>query len=203
MDKGRVDKQRDGHEVIASVGSFTTSDGVELKIYPLTIGDFAYIRDAALSEYRRDSILVYTENIDLLPPDMRQQFMRDAFEKAQAIHHEDLPAKPVSDEAGNVVLSEAEYSLWWMSSTPVGIMTATWLSVKKGHGQESCTLEYIKERFPLDETGNNDDLDAVGQKIGAVTNPGIAGNGEPPASPGEIKKARKARRERRKKRARK
>lgn len=184
----------------------TLPNGQRIEIHALGLSDYVAARDRALQQFKRAKIQTWTENADLLPPDQRQTWIRDAFERAEALTIDDLPARtmklPVRNSAGKIVKdkngdpllreTEVEYTVWWMSETADGRLYMTWLSIRRG--DPSFTLDQADALF-IDAM---DSLETAAELVGDVSAPTL-GNSEPPAqppmTPGERRAQRRARRQ--------
>ena len=146
--------------------------GRKIELAALTLRDYVEVRNQALSDFKRQLIRTWTENIDLLPAELRQKAITAAFEKAGTMTHEDMPAKqlqvPVRDASGKLQrlngklvsqLRAVDYAMWWISETLEGKLFCAWLSMRACEGQEKITLDEASAIFTeatqeLDEAAN-------------------------------------------------
>lgn len=181
-------------------------NGRTIEIHALGLADYVAARDRALQQFKRQKIQTWTENVDLLPADQRERWIREAFERAEALTIDDLPprrmkmpirrsdGKIVKDANGEPVLreTEVEYAAWWMSETADGRLYMTWLSIRRG--DPSFTLDDADGLF-IDAM---DELETAANLVGDISTPTL-GNSEPPAeppmTPGERRAQRRARRQ--------
>lgn len=180
-------------------------NGQTIEIHALGLSDYVAARDRALQQFKRAKIQTWTENVDLLPAAQRETWIREAFERAEALTGDDLPMKrmqmPVRRNDGRIVKDgngepvlrerEVEYAAWWMSETAEGRLYMTWLSIKRGN--PAFTLDDADRLF-IDAM---DDLETAANLVGDISSPTL-GNSEPPAAPemtpGERRAQRRARR---------
>ena len=180
--------------------------GRTIEIHALGLGDFVAARDRALQQFKRQKIQTWTENVDLLPVDKKERWIREAFERAEALSFDDLPQKRmkipvrrsdgkiVKDKNGDPLLreTEVEYTAWWMAETVDGRLYMTWLSIHRG--DPAFTLDDADALF-IDAM---DELETTANLVGDISSPTL-GNSEapadPPMTPGERRAQRRARRQ--------
>lgn len=151
-------------------------DGTTLELEQFSFRDFAQVREEACARYKRGLIKTYTENLDLMPEDMRATAVREAFERAEKVTPDDLPTRlhpmPVRDKDGKVardpntgqpILEQVplEYSNWWMSFTTDGQIYAVWLAAKKCRPE--LRLEDIDRVFAQAIENLSEATDALGE----------------------------------------
>jgi hypothetical protein len=179
------------HKVV----SFKLKDGRELHFHSLSAMDYVSLSEQALREHRREKIKAWTENADMMPEDSRQEWIRDAFKRAEEITIDKLPAMrmeiPVSGN-GSTRTAVVPYPIWWMSETIQGKMHAAWLSMRKCPGQEAMKVADVDELFRQ----HLDELEEAANLVGDLSTPRLPGNssGPPVAGPEDKKERRRARR---------
>lgn len=89
-------------------------DGKTIELKALTISDWATIQDEAVQAAKRNLLLTYYQNQDLLPAEKRVELLVEAFKRAEAISAE--------------TLTDEQLSAW--SDTFRGDMTIMWLSMR-------------------------------------------------------------------------
>jgi hypothetical protein len=191
-----MDDSRDGIEIFGQEKAVDDASGEKLTLRPLGLSDYGSAREEALNDYRRQEIAVWSKNIDLIPEASREAWIRDAFENAAKIKYEDLPQKQieeVDDGENSLPAMRVEYGLWWMSSTPAGMLYSLWLSAKKDPGQSSITKEEVEHRFMQNGMLNESLLEKAAQTLGELSEPKIAGNGGAPPSAGQKRRERRRR----------
>lgn len=180
-------------------------NGRTIEIHALGLADYVAARDRALQQFKRAKIETWTGNADLLPADQRERWIRDAFERAEALTIDDLPVKrmqmPLRRSDGRIIKDaktgepilrekEVEYAAWWMSETADGRLFMTWLSIRRG--DPSFTLDDADRLF----VDAMDELETAANLVGDVSTPTL-GNSEPPAdvpmTPGERRALRRER----------
>jgi len=180
--------------------------GRTVEICALGLGDFIAARERALQQYKRTKIETWTANADLLPDDQRTQWIREAFERAEALTVDDLPRRKmklparradgaiIRDGRGEPVLrdAEVEYAAWWMSETAEGRLFMTYLSIRRG--DPSFTLDAADELF----INAMDELETTANLVGELSTPSL-GNSSAPAEPSRTPGQRRAERRRRRK----
>lgn len=186
--------ERDGLELLNRQHIVELANGRSLVLTKLSIADFASCREQALSAYRREKIKAWTDNADLMPADVKQKWIQDAFHRASDICYEDLPRKDIRDEVTGDIISSAEYAAWWMSMTIDGQMHAIWLSLTKHASQSTMTHEDVAELFTDDSMQlDEEDVEKVAQALGELNEPKIVGNGEAPRPAGQKTRRRRRR----------
>lgn len=198
----------DGMETVAKrQASFRMKDGREITFSSLTLGDFVSAREQALQEYKREKIKTWTANLDLIPEDQRDAWVRQAFERAEEITAEGLPDKELDlpqylgngkvkrDSRNQPVFKKqkVEYAMWWMSDTAGGRLYMTWLSMRKAPGQQDMTLADADALF----TESLDDLENAAQLVGDLSQSKLSGNSETPPAPATEGRAKRRTRRRR------
>jgi hypothetical protein len=187
-------------------GSVNLPDGRSINVESLVYEDWASIRREALRQYKRNMISTWTDNADLLPDGIRDRKVEEAFKRVEEMTADALPKKQLTVEdlksAGVDVDNslDVEYSMWWMSKTPEGMMFTVWLSMRKS--DPALTLAETSKLF-MNESQNIDlaTLTRAQDMVGDLSKPSLMGNSEaPPNGEGPNNKKRK-RRQRQKRRA--
>lgn len=164
-------------------------DGSSVELSRLRLRDFEQIKQECLRQYRRSMIDTWTSNADLLPEDKQEQLIIEAVQRAEAVRLEDLPkqrtelpqyeddGKYKRDADGNVLthIVEAPYEIWWLSSTPEGMLQAAWLSMRQCPGQENMTIDDVDKIF----MDNQDQLGQVAQTVGDISESKLAKKDDP------------------------
>lgn len=127
----------------------------DIGIEALSIKDFAELQRQALVEYKREQLQTWTTNADLIPAELREQWIRDAFLRFEKLSAADLPQKTNAD--GRV----QDYVSWWLNSTASGQLHAAWLAMRKYPGQEHMTLKDADDIFTAAASEMNSVVDAV------------------------------------------
>ena len=203
-------RDRDGLEVVGFSATVPDSDGGDLVLRPLTLSDYATVREAAISWWRRQKIKVYSENADLLHPTdvaARSRFIESKLDKYGAVGYEQLPSMEVveyenDEEAWNLPESErkvkrkvhVEYAMWWMSAEPRGMLHVLWLSATREPSQRNLSMDDVEQRFTVGGVLDTHKLEKAAQELGRISQPRIAGNGS--ALHGGATKEKKRRRRR-------
>jgi hypothetical protein len=158
----------------------TLSTGKRIELGRLGLGDFEQCKEQCLHNWKRAQIKTWTKNLDLLPEHMRDEEVRQAFLRAEQITIADLPEKETSipkrgkdgkllidPDTGTWLLEKQTqpYEVWWTSSTPEGMLYASWLSMRRCQGQENITLDEADEMF----RDNEEDLEAATQMVGELS----------------------------------
>ena len=182
MDGSEISMER----VVRRIGTHTMSNGKEIVLCALSLKDFVAARDKCLSEFKRRQLLTWTENVDLLPEDERQGYLREAFARVEQLTVDQLPKQTVVDEGIPMTL---DYASWWMSDTAEGKLFTTWLSMRKAQGQEKLTLDDIDNIF-MDA---QQDLDNASKTVGDLSAAKL-GNSEAPETTRERRKTKRRRR---------
>jgi len=180
-----------GTEVFRQFTSVKLSNGKAVNLRALGIGDFANIEQEALRLYRRDMIRTWTDNVDLMPTDKANEWIHDAFTRAEKISLNDLPSKtiiqhhpddmekPADDRRVLRVITNAPYANYWMGEEVDGQIYSIWLAAK--HDTPGVTIADIDDLFRDDEGRLSEaDLHLVAQTLGELSAPKIAGNGQAP-----------------------
>lgn len=186
--------QGDGASACAQTVKEITVGSRKILIGKLSFRDFTTAKEMAAEDAKRSLIQTYTKNPDLvamLPKELQQSAVQDAFSRAEKITADNLPKKmawlPKRDSiTGKAVLNtgerffhkeanqwidkgkplledqEIEYSGWWLSQTQSGQMCALWLAARKCKGQEDWTLDYVSELIQ-DDTDLDEAANAVGE----------------------------------------
>jgi hypothetical protein len=181
-------------------GSVDLPGGRSINVESLVYEDWASIRREALRRYKRNMISTWTDNADLLPDDIRDRKIHEAFARVEVLTADDLPKKVLTAkdlQAAGVEVKKSvdvEYSMWWMSKTPEGMMFTVWLSMRKS--DPSLTLAQTSKLF-MDDNQNVDlaTLTKAQDMVGDLSKPTLMGNSEAPPSEGSNGK-RKRRRDR-------
>lgn len=183
----------------------TLPDGRQVEIEMLGFKDYEIIAEQACARYKRSIVQTYTENMDLVPADLKADMLKTAFERAEKITKDTLPMQeawmPKEDADGKYVINtgpryynedsgqwtetgdpvlekrKMDYTAWWMSFTLAGKAFTTWQSVRKCNGQERFTLDEIESLF----LGKPEELEKLAQSIGELSRPRL-GNEEPAAA---------------------
>jgi hypothetical protein len=165
--------------------------GRTFELMQLGIRDLVACQEECTEDYKRAHLQTYTRNVDLMPPDMREKMIGDAFLAASEIHYEGLPAKmlsfPVRDRKGVVTVDpetgrpvmearKVEYVMWWLTETVKGKLHSAWLAMRKCQGQGSLTLADVDDVF-VDSTG---DLETTVEKVGELSMQRVLGNADAP-----------------------
>lgn len=189
--------------------SHTLQSGKTIYLSTLGFKDFASMQAQCLSEWRRDKLQFWTENADLLPADLREKKLDEAFAKAEKLTYDDLPKKLMEvpsrdpetgkimrDESGEIITEKrlSEYMEWWSVSTFNGILFATLRAMHHTPEQQKYTEDDADELF-LDRS----ELDEVHDKVGEVTKSqlDLAGNPAAPQPEGTSRRERRRLRRRR------
>lgn len=157
-------------------------NGKKIELEALTLQDWVQAEEEALNDYRRKQISVWTKNADLLPEDMREQKVMDAFNMAQELTVDDLPMKemetPIIDpHTGNPIMRRGRpkmaaqpvpYTAWWLSNTVPGNRTAIFLSMRRS--DPSVTIDYADKFF---QNMQEDQLDMLAQHVGDLSEPKV------------------------------
>lgn len=175
----------------------------------LVFDDYASAKEQAADEYKRNLILTYTKNQDLLPDNMKATAIQEAFLRAEQITADSLPPKMIwypkrDPNNGKVVLNteerffhkesrqwigkgaplleqiEVEYSGWWMSNTNSGKIFASWLAMKKCPGQTDWTLNDVMGMLQDDSI-----IEEAATAVGKLSEQKL-GNASPPMVAGAI-----------------
>lgn len=190
-------EERDGIEVFRRKTVIKDAEGKELTLEPLSISDYGSAREESLDYYRRQQIKTWTKNADLIPDEHRQDWIREAFEKAQKLTYEDLPRHDIkerdADTGASVHLTDVEYALWWMSTNPKGMLYSLWLSARKDPGQHDITVGELEKRFMAGGALDQGVLDQAANALGGISQPRIAGNGDASPGAGQTNKRRRRR----------
>jgi hypothetical protein len=163
-------------------GVFPLPGGGELVLCSFTYKDWQDAKAQAMKEYKRQRIKTWTENADLLPIDMRENAIRDAFLKAEDITVDTLPRKnmkmPAKDDDGKDTLvdTEVDYVSWWLSETDEGKFFSLWLSARHAPGQETITIDEIVNRM----MDNALALEEAAQEVGRMSQSELAKNSASP-----------------------
>jgi len=201
----------DGLEILGVLDHAKDATGKEFVLSPLGLSDYATIRNKSLDWYRRDILKTYSENADLYPGDPTVM-IKAKFEEMAKFRVDNLPvmevteyeddanswATPVEDRVVKKV-HKVDYMSWWMSSNPEGMMFVLWMSARKDPGQSHMTSQDVEEMFMRDGQVDIETLERAAQKLGQLSQPSLAGNGEVPSA-GDKKKRRAEREKRRKRR---
>jgi hypothetical protein len=160
------------------MGVYPLPDGTELVLCSFNYGDWQHVKREALASYKRARIKTWTDNVDLMPEDMRQEAIREAFRRAENITVDTLPTKQVKvpDESGELQQDEMDYVSWWLSETDDGKFFALWLSARHAPGQEQITRDEIVNKLhahPLD-------LEMAAQEVGKMSQSELAKNSSSP-----------------------
>ena len=178
-------------------------------IYLSTLGykDFASMQAQCLSEWRRDKLKFWSENADLIPEDLREKKLDEAFAKAERTAYDDLPKKlmdiPSRDPKSGLIMRDQEtgeiitekklvdYMEWWAVSTPSGMLFSTLRAMHHTASQRHYTEDDADSLF-LD----GKELDEVHDLVGEVTASqlDLAGNSEAPQTEGKKERRRRRRR---------
>ena len=188
---------------------YTLPNGKEVEIKSLGLTDYVQAREEALAQWKRERIKTWTANADLMPDDDRPGMLRDAFERAELLTIEDLPAKrmkmPVRnkdtgklkrDKRGEAIIQiqRVEYSAWWMSETPEGRLCMTWLSIRRS--DPDFTIEDADEIFKEAQ----DELERIADDIGEISGGDLGNSPKPPETEPEATETKRQRRKRRRRR---
>lgn len=191
----------------------TLPNGKEVEIHGLGLTDYVQAREQALKEFKRLRIETYTSNIDLLDlmdAEERKGMIRDAFERAELLTYDNLPAKEMllplryrdgkfrRDKKTGELLTKTqrvEYTAWWMSETPEGRLFMTWLSIRRG--DPDFTLADADEIF----REHMEELESIADEVGEISQADLGNSSTPPEEDlpvaGETKRQAKKRRRRR------
>lgn len=182
-------------QVTTKIGSHKLPDGSEIVLYSFGLIEWSAIQEAALSHYKRSVIKTYTDTLDLLPPEMRQEELRRVYKEVQSLAVGDAPRRvmkmPKLDadgnevfEGGRIVLEdqEVDYVSWWMSETLDGKLHCLWLSARKAPGQERWTKEDISRLFEQSMTEQLAalEIEQAAQTVGRLSRSELAGNSPSP-----------------------
>jgi|SRR3990172_730171 len=144
--------------VTRKMGSYPLPDGKEVVLYGFSAFEWAAVQEAALAHYKRSIIKTWTDNLDLLPEDMRDSELRRVYREAEQITFRDLPKRKMKfptmkngqqlkDEKGNWLEhdEDVDYEQWWSSELLEGKVHCIWLSARKAPGQETWTKQYVAD----------------------------------------------------------
>lgn len=151
------------------------SNGENVEVRKLNLTDWATLEDEAIQAAKRSLVETYTRNLDLIPPDMRQAMVEQAFRRAEDLRADNLPTVTVKIKAADGTEQDVPlgYAHYWMGRTIRGKLTAVWLSVRKSKPQ--WTLDDAANFFAAKEA----DLETVADAVGDVSRPTL-GNAEAP-----------------------
>ncbi len=90
-------------------------DGRTAELLELTLADWAAIQDEAAQAAKRDLIATYAKNVDLLPKEMREATLLDAFKRAEAITPDTVSTDRV---------------VQWLSKSIHGKLYSVWRSLR-------------------------------------------------------------------------
>lgn len=166
----------------------TLAEGRKVEVRPLALRDFGQLEEQALEDHKRSYIQTFTKNIDLIPPEHRSGWVREAFLTAAGLTMESLPAKeqtvPLLDKFGDQLRDNAgqpqfttaslPYALWWSSNTFAGMLNTVWLSIRKA--QPDLKYEDLDGLLGTDVAK----LEELANTIGDLSRP-EPGNDGPPA----------------------
>lgn len=169
------------------------SDGRKIYFGQLGVEDFNNIKEEALRQYKRSMLKTWSDNLDLLPPEKKDELLIQKFNEAEVLTEDDLPAKTiqrpardpatgkyrVNPETGTYVMETvaASYTTHWLSQTTEGMLYAAWLSLKRVSGQENFTKQQTDDLF-LDSEGQllSGELEEAAQTIGEHSESKLAKN---------------------------
>ena len=170
----------------------TLKSGREILLGQLGLSDFTDGKHECLRQYKRQMIETWTANADIMPDGQRDDWIRDAFIRAEKLQFEDLPTRKVSlpvvnpdtgkysldPETGGWVMQEVDspYETWWISESPEGMLYAVWLSMRQCQGQQNFTLRDADELF----RDALDDLQNAAQVVGSISESQLAKNSQAP-----------------------
>jgi hypothetical protein len=188
-----MSRRRDHAETTVRRGKlYPLPNGEQVEIKSLGLNDYVQAREEALAQFKRQRIATWTRNADLLANVSeadRRALLRDAFERAEVLTVEDLPAKTMTlpfrtgkngkfarDAAGGLITRQqaVEYTAWWMSETPEGRLYMTWLSVRRS--KPDFTIEDADEIF----RDHMEALEKIADDIGEISGPNLGNSSEPP-----------------------
>jgi len=144
-------------------------DGSDLVLCSFDYADWQHIKAEALSSYKRERLKTWTENVDLLPEDMRREALQEAFKRAEDVTFETLPHKKLDGE-------DADYISWWLSETVEGMLFAVWLSARHAPEQQGITRDDIANKFISAST----ELEQAAQHVGTMSASDLAKNSQGP-----------------------
>jgi len=144
-------------------------DGTDLILCSFDYADWQHIKAEALSSYKRERLKTWTENVDLLPEDMRREALQDAFKRAEDVTFETLPRKQLDGD-------ECDYVSWWLSETMDGMLFAVWLSARHAPEQSGITRDDIANKFVTAHI----ELDQAAQQVGTMSSSELAKNSPGP-----------------------
>lgn len=199
--------KRDGLSAFGGSGVTEDAKGSDLILSPLRMSDYVSIRDESLARYRREQLKLITENRDLFSEAEYIEMRDKEMIRVRQIEYEDLPDKEIveyEDDANAYRLPEeqrvvkskhrVEYALWWMSSSPAGMLFALWLSARREPSQSHLTLSEVENRFSSDvEKYDIRAIESAAARLSELSTPKIAGNGDAVDAPAEKKKRRRRR----------
>ncbi len=188
-----TDTKEDGsvQSAVKSGASFTLANGKTLHLSAMGLRDWAEAQQQALQQYKRQQIKTWTQNADLMPEGKRDDWIRDAFQRAESIGPEDLPPKtmeiPVPDPSHptellkvdgvvQTVKQDVMFTLWWLSETGEGKLYATYLSMRVR--QPGITLEEVDQLFIEAQS----ELDEVANTVGDLSRQRLGNEPNPPAT---------------------
>lgn len=183
----------------------TLPDGRQVEIEMLGFKDYEIIAEQACARYKRSIVQTYTDNMHLVPAELKSDMLKTAFERAEKITKDTLPMQeawmPKEDAEGNFVINtgpryynedsgqwtetgdpvlekrKIDYVAWWMSFSLAGKAFTTWQSVRKCKGQEHFTLDDIEALL----LPHPEKLEKLAQSIGDLSRPRL-GNEDPAAA---------------------
>lgn len=184
--------------MFTSTGTVKDANGSKITVKPLVLSDYASIREESLDFYRRERIRAWTKNEDLMPEDVRREWIKEAFERAAKLEAKDLPDRtlieyddPTKDNPTITKATKLEYALWWIATQPDGMLFALWLAAKKT--MPDITLDEVEERFMDGNSLDTEALEAAANKVGTISQSRIAGNGEAPPQAGRKRRRKRKR----------
>ena len=168
--------------VTRKMGSYPLPDGKEVVLYGFSAFELAAVQEASLAHYKRSIIKTWTDNLDLLPPDMRDSELRRIYREAEQLTFHDLPKRKMKfptmkdgqqlkDDNGNWLehYEEVDYEQWWSSELLEGKLHCIWLSARKAPGQETWTKQYLSDLIRESAIyGLENQLDGENQKQMAI-----------------------------------
>lgn len=142
-------------------------DGRNIELRPMGLRDVAQLEEQALADHKRLYLETFTKNRDLMPVDLANEWLREAFQNAAAMTVDSLPLKMQGDKP-------IPYAFWWAANTVSGMLHSVWLSVRKADSS-------IKFDDLDDALGTNlGRLEELANEVGELSSP-TEGNGREPS----------------------
>jgi len=141
-----------------------TRSGRTVELSALTLQDLVQLREAAFAEFKRLRIKTWSENAGEMPEDVRSEWIKDAFLRAERLEWSDLPRQTVQTPAGP---QGVEYAVWWMSTTMPGQMHTIWLSMRASPTHLGLGLHEAADLLGQDP----DEIAEIAEAVAEITAP--------------------------------